>query len=120
MEQPNNSQERRNSPRIEVNFVVSYHTKESSEAYDLSQTKNISQGGILITTNKRFEKESRLTMFMRIPFISQKIELEGEVIDSTELVKGLIYETRVKFLNLADDFFIKLGEFIKENLKRKS
>jgi len=54
---------------------------------------------------------------LRMPFISQKIEITGLVIASTELVRDLIYETRVKFIGLNSDFFEKLGEFVKKNLK---
>ncbi len=108
--------ERRKSPRIEANFVVSYKIEEMPEGYDLSQTKNISQGGLLITTNRGFEKGSSLTINIRIPFVPQKIKLKGEVIDSQEKVRDLIYETRVKFIKLDQEFFEKLGEFIQKNL----
>ena len=108
--------ERRKSPRIEANFVVSYKIEEMPEGYDLSQTKNISQGGLLITTNRGFEKGSFLTINIRIPFVPQKIKLKGEVIDSSERVRDLIYETRVKFIGLDEAFFKKLGEFIQKTL----
>ena len=46
-----------------------------------------------------------------------KIEVTGEVVDSKEVVRDLIYETRLKFIDLDEDFFRDLGEFIKERLK---
>jgi hypothetical protein len=112
--------EKRKYPRVGVNFVVSYRLKENSHAYDLSQTKNVSQGGLLLTTNKKFDFGTLLAMTIRFPFIEQKIEIDGEVIDSKEIVKGLIYETRIRFLNLPEDFFNELGKFIKELIEKWS
>ncbi|MFA5008904.1 MAG: PilZ domain-containing protein [Candidatus Omnitrophota bacterium] len=111
--------ERRKFPRANANFVVSYRVKEHG-TYDLSQTKNISQGGLLITTNKKFENGTQLIMTIRFPFVEQKIEIIGEVIDSKEIVKGLIYETRLRFTDLPADFFKELGIYIKELLEKWS
>jgi len=54
---------------------------------------------------------------LRIPFVSQKIELKGKVIGSREIVRDLVYETRVSFIGLDKKFFEKLGKFIKESLR---
>ncbi len=113
-------EERRKFPRANANFVVSYRLKEHPGTYDLSQTKNVSQGGMLITTNKKFDNGIQLAMTIRFPFVNQKIEVTAEVIDSKEIVKGLIYETRLKFVDLPDGFFKELGDFIKELLERWS
>ncbi|MBP7089166.1 MAG: PilZ domain-containing protein [Candidatus Omnitrophica bacterium] len=107
--------ERRNLPRIDANFVVSYRIKSGN--YDLTQTKNLSQGGMLLTTNCAFEKGTLLAMIIRFPLALKKIETTAQVVSSKEIVKGLIYETRVRFLDLDKEFFKKLGEFIQENLK---
>ncbi|MDD3297032.1 MAG: PilZ domain-containing protein [Candidatus Omnitrophica bacterium] len=109
--------ERRKFSRMDANFVVSYRIKEFPDGYDLTQTKNVSQGGILLTTNKVFDKGTFLAMTIRFPLVPQKIEVTGEVIASKEIVRDLIYETRIKFLDLDEEFFQKLGEFIEENLK---
>lgn len=112
--------ERRKHPRANANFIISYRLKQYSDTYDLSQTKNISQGGLLITTNKKFDKGLMLDLTIRFPFVDQKIEITGEVVDSKEIVKGLIYETRLKFLDLPEGFFKELGMYIKELLKKWS
>ena len=110
-------QEKRKHPRLEANFVVSYRVKKPAAGYDLSQTKNVSQGGMLLTTNRVFDKGTQLSMSIRFPLVPHKIEVTGEVVDSKEVVRDLIYETRLKFLDLDEDFFRELGEFIKEKLK---
>ncbi len=109
--------EKREHPRMRVNFVINYRIQELQDSYDLSQTKDVSQGGVLLTTNKPFEKGTHLTMNLKIPFVPQKIELKGRVISSREVVRDLVYDTRVSFIGLDENFFKKLGEFIKENLK---
>lgn len=112
--------ERRKHERANVNFVVSYRVQEPLANYDLSQTKNISQGGLLLTTNKMFESGTHLAMTIRLPFLDDKIEILGEVVDSREVVKGLIYETRIKFMNLPEEFFRELGIYIKALLQKWS
>ncbi|MBU2102022.1 MAG: PilZ domain-containing protein [Candidatus Omnitrophota bacterium] len=109
--------ERRKFPRFSANFVVSYRVKEVPDGYDLSQTKNVSQGGILLTTNRKFEKGTLLAMSIRFPFVAKRIEVTGEVVDSREVVRDLIYETRINFRDLDTEFFRELGEFVQGHLK---
>ena len=104
--------ERRAHPRLNINFVVSYRIHKAPENYDLSQTKNVSQGGLMVTTNRKFDKGIFLAITIRFPFILQRIEVLGQVVDSKEIVRNLIYETRVRFLDLDIDFFKRLGDFI--------
>ena len=113
-----NGPERRKHNRLTVNFVVSYRVKQLPESYDLSQSKNVSQGGMLLTTNREFSLGTQLAMTIRFPFTSVKIEVHGEVVASKEVVRNLIYETRLKFLDLPEDFFKRLGDFIQTNLKQ--
>jgi hypothetical protein len=109
--------EKRKFPRLNTNFVISYRIKEQTDCYDLTQSKNVSQGGILLTTNRKFDKGIFLAITIRFPFVEQRIELIGEVVEAKEIVKGLIYDTRVRFLEGNTDIFKKLGEFIKQHLK---
>ncbi len=109
--------ERRKYPRLNTNFVVSYRLKQIPDSYDISQSKNVSQEGMLLTTNRYFDKGTLLAMIIRFPFFAGKIEATGEVVESKEVVKNLLYETRIKFLDLEKDFFESLGKFIAERLK---
>lgn len=112
--------EKRKYERVNGNFVVSYRVKKIPNHYDLSQTKNVSQGGLLLTTNKQFEAGTQLAMTIRFPFVEQRIETTGEVVHSKEVVKGLIYETRIKFIDLSESFFAELGTFVKELVEKWS
>lgn len=112
-----NGEEKRKHPRMKANFIVSYRIGENPEGRGLTQTKNISRGGMLLATNKVFEKGTCLVIVIKLPFVSRKIEVMGEVIASKEVIKNLLYETRVKLLDLDEDFFKRLGRFVEENLK---
>lgn len=118
MEKKYSGPERRKYPRAEANFVVSYVIKEIQDDYDLTQSRNVSQGGILITTNRYFSKGVKLAMHIRLPFITQRIEVTGEVVDCKEKVKNLIYETRIKFLDLDMGIFEEIGKHIEKFLKK--
>jgi hypothetical protein len=109
--------DRRKNPRLTANFVISYRLKQYRGGYDLTQTKDISKGGILLTTNKSFTPGTHLAMTIRFPFIPQRIEVAGMVVDSKEVVRHLIYETRIQFLDLDDNFLRDLAEFVKTRLK---
>ncbi len=107
--------ERRKYPRADINFIVSYRIKEEYDNNDLSQGKNVSQGGMLLTTNRKFERGVQLVMAMRFPFLStKKIKVLGEVLQSKEVIKNLIYETRIRFFGLEEALAKELNEFIKK------
>lgn len=90
--------ERRNHTRIVGRFVVSYRVLDDSESIDLTQTKNLSLGGMLLTTNKLFHPGTNLALEIRLPFDPHPIMLIGKVIESVEVTRDLIYDTRLEFL----------------------
>jgi hypothetical protein len=106
--------EKRKYMRLDGGYILSYRPKEGYESYDASLTANISQGGAIFTTAKEFFKGDILSVLVRFPFITQKIEITCEVIDSKEKSKGntKVYDTRVKFLGLSQEWFNALGDFI--------
>ena len=90
--------ERRKHPRISGRFIVSYRIFEESNAVDVSQTKNLSLGGMLLTTNRKFDPGTNLALEIRLPFDPNPIMLIGKVVESREITKDLIYDTRLLFL----------------------
>ena len=61
-------EERRRHPRADLNFVISYRIREEHDNFDLTQSRDVSQGGMLLTTNRKFEKGTHLVMTIRFPF----------------------------------------------------
>jgi hypothetical protein len=108
--------ERRKYPRLNAQFVISYKIKQIPNNFDLSQTKNVSQGGVLLTTNRKFIPGTILTLTVKFPFVSQRINLTATVVDSQEVAKNLLYNTRLCFDHLDKKFFLELGAFIKKQL----
>ena len=90
--------ERRKKPRVAGKFVVSYRVKVEVDNYDISQTRNLSLGGMMLTTNREFPHGTVLAIDIRLPFFIDAINLTGRVIESKEVVRDLIYDTRLQFL----------------------
>lgn len=83
-------QERRKHQRISARFIVSYRIMEEEDAVDISQTKNVGLGGMLLTTNREFKAGTNLALEIRLPFDPNPIMLIGRVMDSREIIKDLI------------------------------
>lgn len=92
--------ERRRSPRINARFIVSYRILEEEDNIDISQTKNLGKGGILLTTNRAFNAGTKLLLEIRLPFDPHPLTMIGRVVESREVTKGLIYDTRLEFLSI--------------------
>ena len=90
--------ERRRNPRICGRFIVSYRILDELDNTDITQTKNISLGGMLLTTNRQFAKGTHLAVEIRLPFERTPIMIIGKVVESTEITRDLIYDTRMEFL----------------------
>jgi len=95
--------DRRKGTRINKNFVVSYRIYGDPDNIDISQTKNIGEGGIMLTTNRAFDIGTILAIEIRLPFIPSPIRLLGKVLESREIARNLIYETRLIFSYMDDD-----------------
>lgn len=91
-------QERRRHPRINVRFIVSYRMFDDACNIDISQSKNLGLGGMLLTTNRKFNPGINLVIEIRLPFDPNPIMLIGKVLESSEITKDLIYDTRLEFL----------------------
>lgn len=94
--------ERRVSPRINAQFIVSYRVIKDDENVETAQTKNFSVGGMLLTTNKLFEPGVKLALEIRLPFDPNTIMLLARVIGSKMIIKDLIYDTRLQFISVDD------------------
>ncbi len=58
----------------------------------------ISLGGMLLTTNRNFAHGTNLALEIRLPFDPNPIMLIAKVMDSHEIIKDLIYDTRLSFI----------------------
>ncbi|MFA5100363.1 MAG: PilZ domain-containing protein [Candidatus Omnitrophota bacterium] len=95
--------ERRKSDRIRANFIVSYRILDEINNMDITQTKNMGLGGMLLTTARSFDKGTNLAIEIRLPFERSPIMLIGKVIESAEITKDLIYDTRLEFMAIDEN-----------------
>lgn len=92
--------DRRKDLRASGRFVISYRVISESANADITQTKNISSGGMLLTTNRQFQPGTKLSLEIRLPLDVTPIKVIGIVVDSNEVVKNMLYDTRLSFLEV--------------------
>ncbi|MCX5697508.1 MAG: PilZ domain-containing protein [Candidatus Omnitrophica bacterium] len=110
--------ERRSNPRVNGRFIVSYRVLDENESIDITQTKNLSLGGMLLTTNRYFEAGTNLALEIRLPFDPNPIMLIARVVDSQEITKNLIYDTRLTFLAIDERHRKVMSQTVNYYLKR--
>lgn len=112
--------ERRKHSRINARFIVSYRILEEVDDIDISQTKNLSLGGMLLTTNRKFPAGVNVALEIRLPYDKNPIMIVAKVLESREITKDLIYDTRLLFLAIDKrhkgiikqtvDYYLKKGK----------
>jgi len=110
--------EKRKFPRAIGRFIVSYRILESNGDSDITQTKNLSLGGMLLTTNCQFNPGTNLALEIRLPFDPNPIMLIGKVLESKEITKDIIYDTRLVFLAIDEKHRKIINETVGYYLKK--
>ena len=110
--------EKRKHPRANGRFIVSYRVIPSSTGSDISQSKNLSLGGMLLTTNCQFEVGTTLALEIRLPFDPNPIMIIAKILESNEITKNIIYDTRLIFLAVDEKHRKIISETIGYYLKK--
>lgn len=109
--------ERRRFPRIDAKYVISYKELfDVNVKFDLSQTKNIGEGGILFTSDKIYQKGAILELKIRFPDFSDFVTLKGKVVDSKSIGKGIMTDTRVSFIDTEEKVKEAIKKIVEANL----
>ncbi|MDD3345350.1 MAG: PilZ domain-containing protein [Candidatus Omnitrophica bacterium] len=111
--------EKRKNPRAEGRFIVSYRVMENNWDNDITQTKNLSLGGMLLTTNCLFSPGTNLALEIRLPFDPDSIMIIGKVLESKEITKDMIYDTRLAFLAIDEKHRKVIGDTVGYYIKSK-
>ena len=110
-----NIHNRRKHVRVYRNFILSYHLKGSNEdKREMSQVNNISRGGINFSSTHVLNVGDQLVIELKTPFLSDKIDLHGIVLESRPKIANLIYAVRVQFQELTDaakDVLAKIEQY---------
>jgi len=111
-------QDRRKHPRVSSRFIVSYRIMDEINNVDVTQTKNLSLGGMLLTTNRQFAPGTNLALEIRLPFDPHPIMLIGRVVESRVIMKDMIYDTRMEFLAIDERHRKVIGETVEYYMKK--
>ena len=99
-------------------FIVSYRILEEDDNIDITQTKNLSLGGMMLTTNKLFDVGTKIALEIRLPFDPNPIMLIARVLESREVTKDLIYDTRLEFLAIDERHRKVISQTVEYYLKK--
>lgn len=93
--------ERRQFARIKKNYIIRFIDKNSpSQNYEVSQIENISKGGLCFSARAPFKEGATLAIEVHTPFLSESVLVDGEVLHVREKIKGMVYEIRVRFVDV--------------------
>ena len=110
--------QKRQYPRVNGHFIVSYSLEEKDDIIELSQTKNLSQGGIALSTSIKFNPGTQLVLKLRIPLAREPVKIIGRVVESRELGKNY-YNTRIQFITIDEKYRDSLVNTITHQLKKQ-
>jgi c-di-GMP-binding flagellar brake protein YcgR len=109
--------ERRRFVRVGGTFVVSYCDVSGAESRsDITQTKNISAGGIMFTTDREFPAGTILRVRLRLPDALDYINVKIQVVGSNKKGKGFLYDTRGKFIGIKEEDREAIKKIVEHNL----
>ena len=110
---PANQPDRRQYKRISKHFIVRYYDLTYPDLkYEATQLKNVSIGGVCLITAKMFTPSTRLAVDLKTPFQAEMTHLEGVVLESHERIRGVIYETRMKFNDVKPEAEFVLNKLV--------
>ena len=72
-----------------------------------------------LTTNRKFDPGIKLALEIRLPFDPNPIMIVGRVVDSREIARDLIYDTRLEFLQIDKKHMNVIGQTIDYYLKKR-
>lgn len=110
--------ERRRYPRLNQHFLVRYWMLGGVDETDLCQVRDISLGGIRLTTGKPFENGAKLVLKIRLP--GGEIMPTGRVLESRQFVKAMpVCDTRLEFSEINESERKTLGDTLDNYLKKQ-
>lgn len=110
--------ERRQYHRFMLHTEIE-HESVSSQAVQKSVTKDISRGGVCIsTTGEPLEKGSQYKLKFILPFSELQIEATGQVMWIRS--EGNIYDNGLVFIDIDDQYLNQIEEFSIGSVEDKS
>ncbi len=92
---------KRKNPRVDKKYCVKYYIKDAlNQKFDISQIKDISKGGVRFWSTMLLAKDVVLVVELHVPYVDYGVRIEAVVVACEEKMKDLIYEVRLKFINV--------------------
>lgn len=100
----NPSEERRKHPRVTKHFIITYYDEKIENAqHNVSQLKNISQGGICFSSCVPYAAGAQLKILIKTPYLAETLNAQGIVVDCIERIPNVIYEIHLKLEHLNEE-----------------
>ncbi|MDP8266740.1 MAG: PilZ domain-containing protein [Candidatus Aceula meridiana] len=97
-------EERRKHLRVSKHFIVTYYDANIADAqHNVSQLKDISQGGVCFSSCAGFPKNSLLQILIKTPYLAETLSIKGIVVDCAEKIPEVIYEIHVQLEGLTPE-----------------
>ena len=110
--------EQRKYGRVDCRFLTSFLMSGAGDKVEITQSKNMSLGGILLTTSKPIKKAAIVNLEIRLPGASSPVLVSGKVIESTRNVNSLFYNTRFEFSSPSENDKEIIFKALDNRLKR--
>lgn len=116
--------EKRKYIRVPSHFPVRYYSVEDKAASDTpfeSMSDNISVGGMMFFSEKKFDLNTILRLEFKIENAGKVVALSifGRVVWADEIEKETLYNIGVEFQNLSQDQKDELGAFVRATMSEK-
>jgi len=94
--------ERRNFPRIERSYILSYRVVSPDETgpEQVTVTKNISESGISFECEEQLHLSDVINLKIKVPGLEQVLEVMGTIVRAEKLERGNRYAVGMQFLNI--------------------
>ncbi len=107
--------DRRQHIRVNANLRLSVRTAGDLEFFD-AQMQNISEGGLMFTTNAELPVGREIELEMMLPTTLRIVRLKGKVVwnRKTETVEGTNYEAGIRIVEINEMNFKDIKEAIEQ------
>lgn len=119
--------EKRQFPRLEKQFILSYHDLQNPEEINgVSTLKDISKGGLSFVGNHHFKPGQMVGVQLRTALYPVPVNFEGEVVSASEIVGQYpalavhsLYLIRLRFVEISEDAEIVVEKVFQVLAKKK-
>ena len=112
-------EERRKFPRLTAAYMIQYRLLDKTSGFDITSTRNISRGGVTITTSSKLVPGDVLNLTLKFPFTPAPIGIQAQVVSCHDTANKSVWEASVKFIDLPGDYADKIEEFIEKIARKK-